>query len=809
MSAVLGWRPDVLAAAADALAAARTQLAALEGDVEAARPPRTWQGAAAEAARAQFRVLDADYLDHVAEVTVVVAALDEAATTIQRALRDIDTALAAVRGRGWSVVIVGDAVTCTPPPASDGDLLTPLERPAITELTTQITDAIAAARDADAALAAALASVANGEVDTTAQSAPRAALPPELRALSTADLLELALDDPGAVAPYAEFLTTAQREAITARLTSENLAVAQLGAEPVTEADGERVLRIAGATAAFAADPGIATGVLEQLGPEGFLDAQLTAQPWSTSLGDVTAGDPVGAHQNAMRELLARGDALDPVWADRLVAHAGATTYGAPDGSAGVNGLQVLGPLLAGEGHAPHLLTAAGGAILDHERAVLVANGGEPHPWAPDGSTWRTDYGDGRGTGADPLVGVLDGVAHTPEAATSFVLDLAPPEGAGTDFATYDGSELAYLLKDRSWPDESGGSLVGHEALRDTLAAAVTPDAGYAPGPGDDPRSPGTRAAEAIVGVAGSDVDHVGSLTAPLAEGYAAVLATHVNDVFGVYNPLAEASPAAAIPGWYDPPWGHADFATAALDNLLPAIGGHPEAGAMLAQQTRAYAETGLLTTLQGAEHLDADGWEDRVEHARLTYVEELGTVRGHLSDGYAAAAAANQEASDADANERGFFEALEHGTGYALTIGAGEVVNTATERYGLAGPLSGVLGDVVNAGVDWSVSEVFEEPPPVDTSRESAWQASLDLGDLRLQNTLVINNAVYESVPVEELPDELRTDDGARVRMTEMTPEQQNAWAAHTLSGTSRWSSAATALAMAEDRGSRTGGDS
>ncbi|GAB3086395.1 hypothetical protein [Nocardioides zeae] len=808
MSAVLGWRPDVLAAAADALTAARTQLAALDGDVEAARPPRTWQGAAAEAARAQFRVLDADYLDHVAEVTVVVAALDEAATTIQRALRDIDTALAAIRGRGWSVVIVGDAVNCTPPPASDGDLLAPLDRPAIVELTTQITDAIAAARNADAALAAALASVANGEVDTTAQSAPRAALPPELRALSTPELLELALADPGAVAPYAEFLTTAQREAITARLTTENLAVAQLGVEPVTGGDGERVLRIAGATAAFAADPGIAAGVLERLGPEGFLDAQLTAQPWSTSLGDVTAGGPVGAHQNAMRALLARGDALDPVWAERLVAHAGATTYDAPDGSAGVNGLQVLGPLLAGEGHATHLLTAAGGAILDHERAVLAANGGEPHPWSPDGSTWRTDLGGERGTGADPLVGVLDGMAHTPDAATAFVLDLAPA-GDGTDFATYDGSELAYLLKDRAWPDEVGGSLVGHEALRDTLAAAVTPDAGYAPGPGDDPRSPGTRAAEAIVGVAGSDVDHAGSLTAPLAEGYAAVLATHVNDVFGAYNPLAEASPADAIPGWYDPPWGHADFATAALDNVLPAIGGHPEAGAMLAQQTRAYAETGLLTTLRGVEQLDAGGWEDRVEHARLTYVEELGTVRGHLADGYAAAAAANQEASDAHANERGFFEALEHGTGYALTIGAGEVVNTATERYGLAGPLSGVLGDVVNAGVDWSVTELFEGPPSVNTSRESAWQTSLDLDGLRLQNTLVINNAVYESVPVEDLPDELRTDDGGRVRMTEMTTQQQNLWAAHALSGTSRWSSAATALAMAEDRGSRTGGGS
>jgi hypothetical protein len=797
VSAVLGWRPDVLASAADALAAARTQLAALDSDVEAARPPRNWQGAAAEAARAQFRVLDADYLDHVAEVTVVVAALDEAAATIQRALRDIDTALAAIRGRGWSVVILGDAVTCTPPPASDGDLLAPLERPAITELTTQITDAIAAARDADAALAAALASVASGEVDTTAQSAPRAALPPELRALTTPELLELAMTDPGAVAPYAEFLTAAQREAIVARLASENLAVAQLGAEPVTEADGERVLRIAGATAAFAADPGIAAGVLEQLGPEGFLDAQLTAQPWSTSLGDVTAGDPVGAHQSAMRALLARGDALDHAWADRLVAHAGATTYGAPDGSAGVNGLQVLGPLLAGEGHASHLLTAAGGAILDHERAVLAANGGEPHPWSADGGTWRTDYGDGRGTGADPLVGVLDGMAHTPEAATAFILDLAP-EGEGTDFATYDGSELAYLLKDRTWPDESGGSLVGHEALCDTLAAAVTPDADYAPGPGDDPRSPGTRAAEAIVGVAGSDVDHVGSLTAPLAEGYAAVLATHVNDVFGAYGASADVASAQAYPGWYDPPWGRADFAADALDNLLPAIGAEPEAGALLDQQARSYAETGLMTTLDGAERLDALEWSNRIEQARSTYVDQLGLIRGTLASGYVDAAVSEQEASDAAANDRGFFEALEYGTGYALTVAAGEAVGVATERYGLAGPLSGVLGDVVNAGVDWSVAEVFEGPAPIDTSAQTAWDSRSYGAALGMQNALVIHNAVYESLPLERIPEELR-DGGVRVPMAEMTQEQFDVWRAHASMGSPDWAAMADRLVAAE----------
>ena len=797
MSAVLGWRPDLVVAAANALASARSQLTAIDADVEAARPPGSWQGEAAEAARARFRAIDADYLDHVAEVTVVVEALDEAAATIQRALRDIDTALAAIRGRGWSVVIVGDAVTCTPPPASDGDLLAPLDRPAITELTTQITDAIAAARDADAALAAALSTVASGEVDTTAQSAPRAALPPELRALATPELVELALADPEAVAPYANFLTTAQREAITARLTSENLAIAQLGAEPVTEADGQRVLRIAHATAAFAGDPGIAAGVLEQLGPEGFLDAQLTAQPWSTSLGDVTAGDPVGAHQSAMRALLARGDALDPAWADRLVAHAGATTYGAPDGSAGVNGLQVLGPLLAGEGHAQHLLTAAGGAILDHERAVLAANGGEPHPWSPDGSTWRTEYGGGRGTGADPLIGVLDGMARTPEAATAFILDLAP-EGGGTDFATYDSSELAYLLKDRAWPDESGGSLVGHEALRDTLAAAVTPDAGYAPGPGDDPRSPGTRAAEAIVGVAGSDVDHVGSLTAPLAQGYAAVLATHVNDVFGAYGASADVGSPQANPGWFDPPWGHADFAAAALDNLVPAIGADPEAAALLDQQARSYAETGLLACLDGAEHLDALGWSNRVEQASSTYVDPLGLIRGNLASGYVDAAVSEHEASDAAANDRGFFEALEYGTGYALTVAAGEAVGVATERYGLAGPLSGVLGDVVNAGVDWSVAEVFEGPAPVDTSTQTAWDSRSYGTELGMQNALVINNAVYESLPLEQIPEQLRTS-GVRVPMVDMTQEQFDIWRAHASMGSPDWAAMADRLVAAE----------
>ena len=132
------------------------------------------------------------------------------------------------------------------------------------------------------------------------------------------------------------------------------------------------------------------------------------------------------------------------------------------------------------------------------------------------------------------------------------------------------------------------------------------------------------------------------------------------------------------------------------------------------------------------------------------------------------------QVSADAAANSRDFFTALNHCTGYALTVGAVELVDVATERYGLAGPLSGVLGDVVNAGVEWSVAEVFEGPVPVDTASRSAWDTGLDLRDLRNQHALLIHNAVYESVPLGDVPPGLRSVDGDRVPLTEMTSEQR-----------------------------------
>lgn len=808
MSTVLQWRPEVLSAAADALAAARSQLTALDLDVEASRPPSAWRGEAAAAARTRFGALDADYLDHVAEVTAVVTALDDAASAITRAQADIESASDAVRRHGWDVVVFGDAVTCTPSADTPGSGIFALVEPAvIAPLARQVADGIAAARDADAALAAVLRSVAADAIDTTATSASQAALPPHLQGITTPDLVDLALEEPAAVAPWAELMTPAQRQAVTDRLAQENLALVQLdpdaGDLEALEHHADHVVQVAAATEAFAADPEIAAGVLRAMGAVGFLDSQLTTRSWSTSLGDVGAGDPLASHQEAMSALLAAGAPADDAWSNALVAHAAATTYAADAGTASVQGLQVLGPLLAGEEHSPHLLATAGEAVVTYERAHLATHGGEPHPWDGDG-TWRTDHVAAAGpggdavTGSDPLLGILDGMAHSPEAAAAFVLDLAPetpPRGGHQDFATIDRSDLAYLLQDRAWPGQPDGSLLGHETLREALVSAVTPDPQWVPGPDGPAAAPGTRAAEAVITTAGNDVAHARSASAPLTSAYAEILSTYVNDAFAAMAPSA-ANNAGDLPiGWLNPPWGRADFTYGALDALVPRIGADADAGALLAQQSRAYAETGMLLDLAGAEDLDPVTWAGAVDQAGTSYVAPLGQITEWLREGHAEGAFADQERADAAANDPGLSQALEHGTGYGLTIAAGEAADLATERWGIAGPLSGVLGDALNAGVDWTVAEVFEGPAPVDTSSATYVGNAEHAAYLRSQNNLVIDNAVYQSVPLAEVPAELRRPDGSRIPLAEMTPEQYDVWRTHAFQGSPGWAHAAEEL--------------
>lgn len=410
---VLDWRPDDLAAAADEIVVARNSLVGIDADLGSSRPPREWEGQASVEASAAFRRIDDGYLDHIAEMTTVITALDDAARTIDVAQNEITALIGQIEALGIAVTIVGDTVTTAPfslgvnPAEAEG-------------LRGEIIAAITAARGADAALASALNSVAGGAVDTHVGSAREAALPSDLQGLGTTQIVELALTDPDAVNGFTGFLTPEQRRAIANALADANAAVAGAAeGESHTEAFAAEVADVARATELLAGDSVIAAGILRALGPAGFVAAQLAIRPAATS---VDASDPeaLRANQRSLQKVLDMGtrdvdvsgspdspDSVDPAWVAGLADALDLQYYGdAP----GPTGHQAIASLLAGGG-------VTSSVLLAEVAGAIVEKASEGEGWVPGyygdsvGHTWL----------ADPVTPILTGLASDPAAASAFL----------------------------------------------------------------------------------------------------------------------------------------------------------------------------------------------------------------------------------------------------------------------------------------------------------------------------------------------------------------------------------------------------
>lgn len=402
---VLGWRPEDLAAAADEIVAARNSLVGIDADLASTRPPPAWNGEASLAAAAAFGSIDDGYLDHIAELSAVVGALDDAALAIRAALDEVAACVAQIRALGRDVRIEGDLVTLdATAPQAGGE--TGSEAASLCD---RIVAAIAAARAADTTLAGLLSSVARGGVDTTVTSARQAALPAHLQGLGAAELADLALTDPDAVNGFTGFLSHAERNAIAEALAAANADLA--GPVPSGASGAEvdtQVAAVARATHLLSGDTLIAAGTLASLGAGGFVGVQARVRARASQAGS-EAGAPHD-HQEAMRRLLERGTldgAVDPAWVTEL-------TRVLDDSAAAVpHGHQALAALLVDQtGVSSTLLAAVTDAVVTRELAL-----GET------GATWRSlDPGAAGATWLDDPVGPLLGrVAADPAAASEFL----------------------------------------------------------------------------------------------------------------------------------------------------------------------------------------------------------------------------------------------------------------------------------------------------------------------------------------------------------------------------------------------------
>lgn len=102
------WKPDGLSDAADKLNTLRKKLIDQQDEMDAGKPPDSWQTAnSSEAARSRHKRLVEDLNDIAAPLSAVVAGLDSAASSLRSAKESAKTAYDGAIGKGWTVKFPG------------------------------------------------------------------------------------------------------------------------------------------------------------------------------------------------------------------------------------------------------------------------------------------------------------------------------------------------------------------------------------------------------------------------------------------------------------------------------------------------------------------------------------------------------------------------------------------------------------------------------------------------------------------------------------------------------------------------------
>jgi len=169
VSQLRSWQPGRLAGIGDRLARRRRTLVALEDELSQGAPPASWVGVASVAAQRLHRRLTDELVGHVAELRSVAGAIDDAAAELARARRTLDAALAEARTHGFEVADDG-TVTSTKTYRSMWSPEKEADERIMRGIARDIGDALTAAHDADAALAAELGTAVRTDPDTAGET---------------------------------------------------------------------------------------------------------------------------------------------------------------------------------------------------------------------------------------------------------------------------------------------------------------------------------------------------------------------------------------------------------------------------------------------------------------------------------------------------------------------------------------------------------------------------------------------------------------------------------------------------------------
>ncbi len=256
------WDADRLGVVADELHSRRSALTDLSGELDTGRPPGSWVGGASVYAEQKHDLLANQLTDQVAELNLVISALDTASGDIRGARSQLDDALSRASSAGCTVSSSGEVTSNRT--YTDEDELADAQR-VVDEIAQSVADALSRAADADSALASTLGSAHSSDVDAGGDLGDQA-LPDALRGLSTEEQVDYLLDHPDLSDIVVPSLPEPLREALGVGLS--DLLDSEVNDEDFNLEQGD-VDRLSGLLDAYGGDDVIAASMYDDLGPDG------------------------------------------------------------------------------------------------------------------------------------------------------------------------------------------------------------------------------------------------------------------------------------------------------------------------------------------------------------------------------------------------------------------------------------------------------------------------------------------------------------------------------------------------------------
>ncbi|MBF9073695.1 hypothetical protein [Streptacidiphilus fuscans] len=356
-------------------------------------------------------------------------------------------------------------------------------------------------------------------------------------------------------------------------------------------------------------------------------------------------------------------------------------------------GYQILGSILRTGNYDPHFIDP----IAEHVTQLTEQNPdmwaqAAPNPPCPDVRTNLL----GNGSGFNPVTGVLEGLGHSPAAATDFFHNpetLYNTDGTPTGHTVTPNGYLNFFTnsdKNPLWPDTTSreasdqAAAVNSEptALGHALQAATTGQAWDAPsGAVPPPHTPATDdVMNQVVNTFGSNPSLIQGNGAPFSSmngSLAHMTGSYMGDVDRTVN-----APSGGLLGVYGAP---ANLDQNNTTHLLDTLGRDPNAYGILQQAQNGYT----AGQLQNAVHQPGD------LNDNLTRVANQGSqISGILSNARANAVAQNGWASDAAYNA-----SIDRNAGWANTVysvSVGSVVGKVP-----------IVGSIVNGQVSKMITNM------------------------------------------------------------------------------------------------------